>query len=134
MEELFEMFPDRAAFDAYWQENYIPLSYADVQKAYEDFVKEADKHIFRAEYEEKEGIRRETFLSNLNQTAEFSFQDLLTEAFYDKNPELYETAFALYEAAEMTEGADRSIAATFHEEYHRLYQEFLLMMYDRMFA
>ncbi len=134
MEELFEMFPNREAFDAYWRENYIPPSYEDVQEAYENFVKESDKHIFLADYEEKQEISREDFYENLNQTAEFSFQDLLTEAFYDRNPERYETAFALYEAAELTEGADRSIAATFHEEYHRLYQEFLLQMYDRMFA
>ena len=64
---------------------------------------------------------------------QFTFQDSLTEAFYDKNPDLYETAFAIYEEAQMNGGNDENIAATFHEEYNRLYKEFLLAMYDAMF-
>ena len=46
MEEIFEQFKDKDAFDAYWKEHYVPLTYEDVREAYEDFVKSADKHIF----------------------------------------------------------------------------------------
>lgn len=46
---------------------------------------------------------------------------------------MYETAFAIYEEAQMNGGNDENIAATFHEEYNRLYKEFLLAMYDAMF-
>jgi hypothetical protein len=63
----------------------------------------------------------------------FTFQDSLTEAFYDKNPEVYETAFALYEEAELSGRKDKNVAQSFHEEYQRLYREFLLAMFDRMF-
>ena len=47
-----EEFKNREAFDAYWNENYVPLTYEDVKEAYEDFVKSADKHIFIPDYEE----------------------------------------------------------------------------------
>ena len=133
MDELFEQFPTREVFDAFWRENYTPLTYADVQEAYEDFLKEVEHKIFLPDYEEKNAISREDFFENLNQTAEFSFQDLLTEAFYDKNPEVYETAFALYEMAEMV-GEKTNVALTFHEEYNRLYREFLLEVFDRYFV
>ncbi len=133
MDELFTRFPDREAFDEYWKENYVPLTYADVEQAYADFVQQVEKKIFLSDYEEKHAISREDFHENLNQTAEFMFQDLLTEAFYDKNPEVYEMAFTLYEAAEMVEGVRHDVAAAFHEEYNRLYREFLLEMYDRFF-
>lgn len=43
MEEIFEQFKDKDAFDAYWKEHYVPLTYEDVREAYEDFVKSADK-------------------------------------------------------------------------------------------
>ena len=51
MEEIFEQFKDKDAFDAYWKEHYVPLTYEDVREAYEDFVKSADKHIFLSDYE-----------------------------------------------------------------------------------
>ena len=133
MEDLFEKLKDRESFDAYWNENYVPITYADVKDAYEDFVKASDKHIFVSDYGESGNINRDDFMDNLSQTAQLTFQDSLTEAFYDKNPDLYETAFAIYEEAQMNGGNDENIAATFHEEYNRLYKEFLLAMYDAMF-
>lgn len=133
MAEIFEQFHNKEMFDEYWNENYVPLTYDDVKKAYEDFVKETDRHIFQSDYEEGGSICRDDFMDNLSQTAQFTFQDALTEAFYEKNPELYENAFAIYEEAQMN-GGDGSIASIFHEEYSRLYREFLLAMYDAAFG
>ena len=75
----------------------------------------------------------EDFMDNLSQAAQFAFQDGLTEAFYEKNPQVYENAFALFEAAQM-EGGDANIAAAFHEEYQRLYHDFLLELFDAQYA
>ena len=129
-----EQFKDREAFDAYWNENYVPLSYKDVQEEFENYVKEAEKHIFLSDYEESGSIAKADFMDNLSQTAQFTFQDTLTEAFYEKNPKLYETAFAIYEEAQMTGRKDNNVALTFHEEYQRLYQEFLNEMFDTFFG
>ena len=85
MEEIFEQFKDKDAFDAYWKEHYVPLTYEDVREAYEDFVKSADKHIFLSDYEESGNVSREDFMDNLSQAAQFAFQDGLTEAFYEKH-------------------------------------------------
>lgn len=134
MADIFEQFQTREAFDAYWKENYIPLTYEDVREAYEDFLKASDKHIFVSDYEESGSISRDDFMDNLSQTAQFTFQDTLTEAFYEKNPDLYEIAFAIYEEEQMNGAGSENIAATFHEEYNRLYEEFLLAMFDRTFA
>lgn len=129
-----EQFKDREAFDAYWNENYVPLSYKDVQEEFENYVKEAEKHIFLSDYEESGSIAKADFMNNLSQTAQFTFQDTLTEAFYEKNPKLYETAFAIYEEAQMAGRKDDNVALTFHEEYQRLYQEFLNEMFDTFFG
>ena len=129
-----EQFKDREAFDAYWNENYVPLSYKDVQEEFENYVKEAEKHIFLSDYEESGSIAKADFMDNLSQTAQFTFQDTLTEAFYEKNPELYETAFAIYEEAQMEGRKDDNVALTFHEEYQRLYQKFLNEMFDTFFG
>ena len=67
MEEIFEQFKDKDAFDAYWKEHYVPLTYEDVREAYEDFVKSADKHIFLSDYEESGNVSREDFMDNLSQ-------------------------------------------------------------------
>ena len=133
MDDIFEQFPTRESFDEYWKENYVPLTYADVQQEFEGFVKSADKHIFLSDYEESGNVSRDTFMENLSQDAAFTFQDTLTEMFYEKNPELYETAFALYEEAQMSGQTDRNVAQTFHEEYNRLYRDFLLAMYDALY-
>lgn len=132
MADIFEQFPNKEAFDAFWTANYVPLTYEDVKKSYEDYVKESDKHIFLSDYEESGSISREDFMENLSQTAQFTFQDSLTEAFYEKNPEVYETAFAIFEEAQMN-GGDAGVASVFHEEYNRLYKEFVLAVYDALF-
>ena len=130
MADIFEQFDSREAFDAYWNETYVPVTYEDVKEAYEDFVKASDKHIFLSDYEESGSISRDDFMDNLSQAAQFAFQDSLTEAFYDKNPDLYEAAFALFEEAQLEGTVDANVAAIFHEEYNRLYREFLLRMFD----
>ena len=134
MDDILERFPDRESFDKYWKEKYVPLTYEDVQKEYEDFVEEAGRHIFDSDYEEGGCIKREDFAQNLSQAAAFTFQDTLTEAFYDKNPELYETAFELYEMAQLSGQRDANAAITFHEEFDRLYHEFLNCIYDKFFT
>jgi hypothetical protein len=123
---------NKAEFDTYWSDNYIPLTYEDVREGYEAFVREAEKKIFLSDYEEAGQIRRDDFMEHLSQTAQFTFQDGLTEAFYEKNPDVYETAFAIFEESQMN-GGDGSVAAAFHEEYNRLYREFLLEMFDTCF-
>ena len=103
MEEIFEQFKDKDAFDAYWKEHYVPLTYEDVREAYEDFVKSADKHIFLSDYEKSGNVSREDFMDNLSQAAQM-------------------------------EGGDANIAAAFHEEYQRLYHDFLLELFDTQYA
>ena len=134
MADIFEQFQTKEAFDEYWNKNYVPLTYEDVREAYEDLVKASETHIFLSDYEETGQISREDFMDNLSQTAQFTFQDSLTEAFYEKNPDLYETAFAIYEESQMNNEEDGNIAAAFHEEYNRLYREFLLAMFDGVFG
>ena len=129
-----EQFTSREAFDTYWKENYIPLTYEDVREEFENYVKEAEKHIFLSDYEEGGCIAKTDFMDNLSQPAQFTFQDTLTEAFYEKNPDLYETAFAIYEEEQMEGKADQNIAASIHEQYHRLYQEFFNQMFDTFFG
>lgn len=132
--DIFEQFPDRETFDKYWNENYVPVTYEDVKGAFEDFVKSAGGHIFLSDYEEKGCISKEDFKDNLSQEAQFTFEDGLTEVFYDKNPELYETAFALYEEAQITGEGDASVAQIFHDTYRSLYAEFLDRLYDEVLA
>lgn len=130
--DIFTQFPDRETFEKYWKEQYVPVTYEDVKEAFEDFVKSADGHIYLSDYEENGCISKEDFKENLSQEAQFTFQDGLTEVFYDKNPELYETAFALYEEAQMSGRGDAAVAEIFHETFRRLYEEFLDRLFDEV--
>ena len=132
--EIFEQFPDREAFDAYWNENYVPVTYEDVKEAYEDFVTSADGHIFLSDYEEGGCISKADFKENLSQEAQFTFQDGLTEVFYDKNPELYEMAFAIFEEAQMNGGEGADIGRIYGETFQQLYHEFLDRLFDEKLA
>ena len=122
----------RDEFQKYREENYKPISYEDVKEAYEAFVREADKHIFIEDYESNGAISKDDFMDNLSETAMFNFQDTLTEVFYEKNPEVYETAFELYEES-VINGSGENPAIAFHEEYNRLYKEFLMQLFDELF-
>jgi len=128
--EIFEQFPDREAFDAYWNENYVPVTYEDVKEAFEEFVTSANGHIFLSDYEEAGCISKMDFKENLSQEAQFTFQDGLTEVFYDKNPELYEMAFAIFEEAQMNGGEGADICRIYGETFQRLYNEFLDRLFD----
>jgi len=128
--EIFEQFPDREAFDAYWNENYVPVTYEDVKEAFEEFVTSANGHIFLSDYEEAGCISKMDFKENLSQEAQFTFQDGLTEVFYDKNPELYVMAFAIFEEAQMNGGEGADICRIYGETFQRLYNEFLDRLFD----
>jgi hypothetical protein len=130
MEDILAAFPDKETFDRYWEENYVPVTYEDVKEAFEDFVTSAGGHIYLSDYEESGCISKEDFKDNLSQEAQFAFQDGLTEVFYDKNPDLYETAFAIFEEAQMSGNQDANVAATFHETFNRLYAEFLDHLFE----
>ena len=39
--DIFEQFPDQETFNAYWNENYVPVTYEDVCGAFKNFVKSA---------------------------------------------------------------------------------------------
>ena len=132
--EIFEQFPNREAFDAYWNENYVPVTYEDVKEAFEDFVTSAGGHIFLSDYEEAGCISKADFKENLSQEAQFTFQDGLTEVFYDKNPELYETAFAIFEEAQMNGGEGADISRIYGETFMELYNEFLDRLFDERIA
>ncbi len=131
--DIFEQFPDRESFERYWKENYTPVTYEDIRDIYENYVNSAAGHIFLSDYEEGGCISKADFKDNLSQEAQFMFEDGLTEVFYDKNPALYEAAFALYEAAEMAgEGAQR--AQIFHTVFKGLYETFLDRLFDELIA
>ncbi len=132
--DIFEQFPDRETFDRYWEGHYVPVTYEDVREAFMDFVTSANGHIYLSDYEEKGCVSKDDFKENLSQEAQFTFQDGLTEVFYDKNPELYETAFALYEEAQMAGDAGKNVAQIFHETFQRLYAEFLDRLYDEVLS
>ena len=132
--EIFEQFPNREAFDAYWNENYVPVTYEDVKEAFEDFVTSASGHIFLSDYEEGGCISKADFKENLSQEAQFTFQDGLTEVFYDKNPELYEMVFAIFEEAQMNGGEGADVCRIYGETFQQLYYEFLDRLFDEKIA
>lgn len=132
--DIFEQFPDQETFNAYWNENYVPVTYEDVCEGFKDFVKSADGHIYISDYEENGCISKADFKENLSQEAQFTFEDGLTEVFYEKNPELYETAFAIYEEAQMSGNGDANVAQIFHDTFRRLYAEFLDRLFDEVLA
>ena len=103
MEDLLRQYPDREAFDAFFHMNYKPVVYEDVKDAMEAFVKEAGLSLFFDEYVKS---------GNIN----------------EKNPDIYETAFALYELAPQESAA---ITRTFHEAYAKSYAECLDQLFDR---
>ncbi len=128
MEDLLRQYPDREAFDAFFHMNYKPVVYEDVKDAMEAFVKEAGLSLFFDEYVKSGNIKKADFMEHFSQAASFQFEDAMTEAFYEKNPDIYETAFALYELAPQESAA---ITRTFHEAYAKSYAECLDQLFDR---
>ena len=131
---IFEQFPNAEAFETYWNENYVPVTYEDVRGAFEDFVTAAAGHVFISDYEENGCISKADFKENLSQEAQFTFQDGLTEVFYDKNPELYETAFAIFEESQMNGGKGAEVARIFSDTFNALYDAFLDRLFDEKLA
>lgn len=129
MEEVLETFPDKEAFDRFFMEHFQPMSYDDMKEGLESLVKKEGLDIFERSYMDK--INKQDFKEHLSKAARFAFDDAMTEAFYEKNPEVYEAAFAIYEAA-----PDRAqeIAYTFHKTYQEIYDEGMNCMFDAVLA
>lgn len=73
MEDIFTQFPDKETFDAYWNKNYVPLTYEDVREEFENYVKEVEGHVYLSDYEENGCVSKADFLENLSQDAQFMF-------------------------------------------------------------
>ncbi len=131
MEDLLRQYPDQKTFDVFFQMNYKPVSYEDVKDAMEEFVKEAGLSLFLDDYVASQNVKKEDFKEHLSQTARFQFDEAMTEAFYEKNPEIYETAFGLYE---VSPESSVTITRTFHETYQKNYEECLDMLFDAAIA
>lgn len=130
MDDILLAFPDKKTFDKYWAENYVPVTYEDVKEGFEQFVEESEGHIYLSDYEENNCISKADFIENLSDDAKFAFQDGITEVFYEKNPEIYETAFAIFEESQMSGNPEANVATTFHETFNRLYEEFLNRLFE----
>lgn len=120
-----------ADFENFFQANYTPLTYEDIKEDYENFYKEQNGKIFHEDYEKAAQISKDDFRDNLSKTALFTFQDALTELFYDKNPEIYEEAFAIFEE---NAGAKSEITKIFDDTYQSLYEAFLDQFFDEVIA
>lgn len=131
MEELLTKYPDRKAFDLFFNMNYKPVRYEDVKEAMEAFVQEAGLSLFLDDYVKSGRVDKKDFKNYFSQAAKFQLEDAMTEAYYGKNPEIYETAFGLYELAPDKSAA---ITRTFHETYQASYEECLDMLFDEAIA
>lgn len=131
MADLLNQFPDKEAFDTFFKENYKPIQYDSVRADMEALVKEEGLNIFHDEYAKSGKITKEDFTNHLSQGARFTFQDAMSEAFYDTNPDIYEAAFGLYELAPEKSA---KITSTFHEVYAEVYQACLECLFDEMIA
>ena len=120
-----------ADFEKFFHTNYIPLTYEDVKSDFETFYKEQNGKIFHEDYEKAAQISRDDFRENLSKTALFTFQDTLTELFYEKNPTIYEEAFAIFEE---NGGTKSEITKIFDDTYQSLYEEFLNQFFDEVIA
>lgn len=131
MEDLRELYPTQEAFDTFFRMKYKPVVYADVKEAMESFVKEVGRELFLDEYVKNGKISKQDFKEHFSQAATFLLEDAMAEAYYEKNPEIYETAFGLYELAP---GQSASITRTFHETYRESYEECLDALFDAVIA
>ena len=114
-------------FEVFFHANYTPITYEDVKEDFENFYKAQKGKIFHEDYEKAGNIRKEDFRENLSKSALFTFQDTLTELFYEKNPDIYEEAFSIFEE---NAGVKSEITKIFDDTYRALYEEFL----DRFYA
>lgn len=129
MEELLQQFPDREAFDFFLEENYTPLVYEDVKEGFAEVTEEEGAHIFPES--DMDQVTRDNFMEYLGQGARFILENAMTEAFYEKNPEVYEAAFGLYEADPEHSG---QITESFHQKYQDSYKALLLEWFDAVIA
>lgn len=127
--DLLQAFPNKEAFDAFFMENFRPMTYDDMKDGLEELVKKEGLDIFEKSYVEK--VNKADFMEHLSQAARFAFDEAMTEAFYDKNPEIYEAAFGIFELA-----PDRAkeIAYTFHKTYQEIFEEGMNCMFDAVIA
>lgn len=131
MEELFERFPSKEVFDTFFQMNYKPMAYEDVKEAMEALVADAGLDIFYEDYAKSGKVSKADFKEHLSQAARFQFEDAMTEAYYEKNPDVYEAAFGLYELDPARSGG---ITKMFHEKYQESYEALLDELFDHMIA
>jgi len=106
-------------FESFFTKTYVEVTYLDVKIQFEEFYNTQDGKLFHDDYL---NFSKTDFIENLSDDAKFQFQDILLEAFYDKNPQLYEQAFAIFES---NGGKKTEVTKLFDDTYKILYESFL---------
>lgn len=117
------------SFEALFQKEYQALKYEELKEGFEEFCE--SNELFDSDYLAGGKICKSDFREHFTETAAFTLQDLFTEAFYEKNPRIYETAFEIFEE---NEGQKTDITELFENTYEESYGEVMNELFNQVIS
>lgn len=119
---------DKEVFDTFFTENYCAVDYATVKEAFEE-IASAGNEIFSGNYEAR-NLKRENFILYLKSEVYCDFEDAITEAVDDLNPEILD---AVMDITESCKDGDE-ITEKYWETVRDLLKMHLMQLYDEVIS
>ena len=121
---------DKASFEKFFEENYVPVEYKTVKNDFEEVAAEYGRDLFTEEYQAKGRIKKENYILYLTSDSYCDFEAAVQEAMDDLNPEILD---AVMDVTEAQEDGDE-ITEVYWDTQRELLHDFLLRLYDEVIS
>lgn len=121
---------DKASFEKFFDENYIPVEYAMVKNDFHELAEEYGRDMFTEDYLAKGRIRKEDYILYMKNEVYCAFEEIVENAVDSLNQEIADAVLEIGNELEF----DNSVTEVYFDNMENLLKRFLDCMFDEEFA
>ena len=120
---------DKASFEKFFDENYIPVEYAMVKNEFHEVAEEYGRDMFTDEYLAKGRIRIEDYILFMRNDVYCTFEEIVENAVDSLNQDIADAVSEIGNELDF----DNSVTEVYFDNMEKLLKRFLDCMFDEVF-
>ena len=119
---------DKASFEKFFEENYVPVEYKTVKNDFEEVAAEYGRDLFTEEYQAKGRIKKENYILYLTSDAYCAFEEIVENAVDALNQDIADVIAEIGNELSF----DNSVTEIYFDNMEKLVKRFLDCLYDEV--
>ena len=119
---------DKASFEKFFEENYVPVEYKTVKNDFEEVATEYGRDLFTEEYQAKGRIKKENYILYLTSDAYCAFEEIVENAVDALNQDIADVIAEIGNELSF----DNGVTEIYFDNIEKLVKRFLDCLYDEV--